>query len=326
MTKQTILSDDACWAALVARDKTADTLFVYAVKTTQTWGFPSTVVRLPKRENTEFFATPEEAEAHGYRAGKRRQRSGEAMTQRHAEQVVLACRELETRIDNGEPLPSLAELATLCGVSQFHFHRIFRSHTGLTPAAWAKAYRGDKLREQLTKQTTITGAIAESGFSSGSRFYESSDTLLGMTPKSWRAGGKGARIFFALAICALGDILVAQSEKGICAILLGDDAEAPSSGLDLPLDIRGTAFQRRVWQALQSIPAGTTVSYREIAERIGSPKAVRAVAGACAANCLAVAIPCHRVVRTGGELAGYRWGIERKKRLLQREALQQEIG
>lgn len=226
MTKQTILSDDACWAALVARDKTADTLFVYAVKTTQTWGFPSTVVRLPKRENTEFFATPEEAEAHGYRAGKRRQRSGEAMTQRHAEQVVLACRELETRIDNGEPLPSLAELATLCGVSQFHFHRIFRSHTGLTPAAWAKAYRGDKLREQLTKQTTITGAIAESGFSSGSRFYESSDTLLGMTPKSWRAGGKGARIFFALAICALGDILVAQSEKGICAILLGDDAEA----------------------------------------------------------------------------------------------------
>lgn len=117
MTKQTILSDDACWAALVARDKTADTLFVYAVKTTQTWGFPSTVVRLPKRENTEFFATPEEAEAHGYRAGKRRQRSGEAMTQRHAEQVVLACRELETRIDNGEPLPSLAELATLCGVS-----------------------------------------------------------------------------------------------------------------------------------------------------------------------------------------------------------------
>ncbi|HCT7003919.1 TPA: methylphosphotriester-DNA--protein-cysteine methyltransferase family protein, partial [Morganella morganii] len=167
MTKQTILSDDACWAALVARDKTADTLFVYAVKTTQTWGFPSTVVRLPKRENTEFFATPEEAEAHGYRAGKRLQRSGEAMTQRHAEQVVLACRELETRIDNGEPLPSLAELATLCGVSQFHFHRIFRSHTGLTPAAWAKAYRGDKLREQLTKQTTITGAIAESGFSSG---------------------------------------------------------------------------------------------------------------------------------------------------------------
>lgn len=167
-----------------------------------------------------------------------------------------------------------------------------------------------------------------------------------MTPKSWRAGGKGTRIFFALAICALGDILVAQSEKGICAILLGDDAEAllrdlqdqfpnaelvggdaqfeqvvsrvigfvevPSSGLDLPLDIRGTAFQRRVWQALQSIPAGTTVSYREIAERIGSPKAVRAVAGACAANCLAVAIPCHRVVRTGGELAGYRWGIERK--------------
>ncbi|EMD6370576.1 bifunctional DNA-binding transcriptional regulator/O6-methylguanine-DNA methyltransferase Ada [Morganella morganii] len=360
MTKQTILSDDACWAALAARDKTADTLFVYAVKTTQTWGFPSTVVRLPKRENTEFFATPEEAEAHGYRAGKRRQRSGDAMTQRHAEQVVLACRELETRIDNGEPLPSLAELATLCGVSQFHFHRIFRSHTGLTPAAWAKAYRGDKLREQLTKQTTITGAIAESGFSSGSRFYESSDTLLGMTPKSWRAGGKGARIFFALAICALGDILVAQSEKGICAILLGDDAEAllrdlqdqfpnaelvggdaqfeqvvsrvigfveaPSSGLDLPLDIRGTAFQRRVWQALQSIPAGTTVSYREIAERIGSPKAVRAVAGACAANCLAVAIPCHRVVRTGGELAGYRWGIERKKRLLQREALQQETG
>lgn len=351
-------SDDDCWAALVARDKTADAYFVYAVRTTQTWGFPSTVVRLPKRENTEFFATPADAEARGYRAGKRHQRRGDVMIQRHAQLIAKSCRELETCINHGGAVPSLAELAKSAGISQFHFHRLFKTHTGVTPAAYARAFRGERLRDQLTKQATITGAIAESGFSSGSRFYEISDTLLGMTPKSWRAGGKGALIYFALGICALGDILVAQSEKGICAILLGDNAEmllqnlqdqfpnaelvggdaqfeqvvarvvgfveAPSAGFELPLDIRGTAFQRRVWQALQTIPVGTTVSYRDIAQRIGSPNAVRAVAGACAANCLAVAIPCHRVVRTSGELAGYRWGIDRKKRLLQREALQQE--
>jgi AraC family transcriptional regulator of adaptative response/methylated-DNA-[protein]-cysteine methyltransferase len=238
-------------------------------------------------------------------------------------------------------------------MSRYYFHRVFKAHTGLTPKGYAAAHRSHRVRHELAQSATVTSAIYGAGFNSNSRFYESSNELLGMTPKSFRAGGSGIVIRFAIGETWLGPILVAASDKGVCAILLGDDpaelahdiedrfpeaelvggdadfeqlvakvvgfVEMPSIGLDLPLDIRGTAFQQRVWEALREIPLGSTVSYADIAERIGQPKSVRAVAQACGANALAVAIPCHRVVRTDGSLSGYRWGVERKEKLLRRE-------
>jgi AraC family transcriptional regulator of adaptative response/methylated-DNA-[protein]-cysteine methyltransferase len=238
-------------------------------------------------------------------------------------------------------------------VSPFHFHRVFKAVTGLTPRGYAAAHRGARVRAELGRSGSVTRAIYQSGYSSNSRFYDESGRMLGMMPTDYRAGGANAEIRYAFGECSLGVILVARSDRGVCAILLGDDCdalardlqdrfpratlierdaefedlvatvvdfvEAPGIGLDLPLDVRGTAFQQRVWQALRNIPAGTTTTYREIAARIGAPKAVRGVAGACAANALAVAIPCHRVVASDGRLAGYRWGVERKRALLERE-------
>ena len=272
------------------------------------------------------------------------------VAERHRELVAAACR----RIADSEPPPSLAALAAEADLSPFHFHRIFKAATGLTPRAYAEAHRAGRVRTELARGRSVTEAIYDAGFSSNSRFYERADRVLGMKPGSFRDGGAGTTIRFAVGQCLLGAILVAQSERGVCAILLGDDAERlvqdlqdrfpkacmlggdaafesvvarvvgmveqPALGLDLPLDIRGTAFQQRVWQALQQIPPGKTATYSAIAERIGAPRAVRAVARACAANPLAVAIPCHRVVRRNGELSGYRWGIDRKRTLLDREA------
>ena len=249
----------------------------------------------------------------------------------------------------------MRELASAAGLSPYHFHRVFKAVTGVTPRAYAAAHRARRVRDQLARpDTTVTEAIYDAGYNSGGTFYATSDRLLGMTPTDYRAGGANTEIHFAVGECSLGSILVAQSRKGVCAILIGDDpdalardlqdrfrnarliggdegfdelvakvvgfVEAPRLGLDLPLDVRGTAFQQRVWQALRAIPAGSTVSYEEIARRIGSPKAVRAVASACAANAIAVAIPCHRVVRNDGALSGYRWGVERKRALLARES------
>jgi AraC family transcriptional regulator of adaptative response/methylated-DNA-[protein]-cysteine methyltransferase len=267
-----------------------------------------------------------------------------------AAKIAAACRAIEA----AESAPSLAALARAAGLSAFHFHRLFKAVTGVTPKSYATAARGHRARAALAEAGTVTEAIYDAGFNSSGRFYEQSGALLGMTPTAFRAQGAGERITFALGQCRLGAILVARSEKGICAISLGDDpdallralqdrfpaaelaggdaqferlvalvvgfVEAPATGLDLPLDIRGTAFQQRVWQALRAIPAGQTASYAEIAAAIGAPKAVRAVASACAANTLAVAIPCHRVVRQDGALSGYRWGVERKRALLAREA------
>lgn len=273
-----------------------------------------------------------------------------AATERTA-RVARACRLIEA----SETPPSLSELAAEVGMSPFHFHRLFKAETGLTPKAYGAAWRARRLRAELgSPEASITHAIYDAGFNSNSRFYEASDQLLGMRARDYRAGGAGAVIRFAVGQCSLGAILVAQSQRGICAILLGDDpdrlvrdlqdqfpkaeiigcddvfeqliaqvvgfVEAPSMGLHLPLDVQGTAFQERVWRALREIPPGTTASYSEIAERIGSPKAVRAVAQACATNHIAVAIPCHRVVRRDGDLAGYRWGVDRKRELLRREA------
>lgn len=271
----------------------------------------------------------------------------------HVARITAACR----LIEQSDPMPGLQQLAQQAGFSVFHFQRLFRQVTGLTPKQYAQAHRGERLRNALRQEGSITEAIITAGYGSSSRFYEKADALLGMTPTAWRAGGAGIAIRFAVGQCSLGAILVAQSPRGICAILLGDDpqalvrdlqdrfpradliggdahfekivaqvvgfVEAPGLGLHLPLDVRGTAFQQRVWEALRAIPAGETVSYTEIARRIGAPQAVRAVAGACAANALAVAIPCHRVVRSDGKLSGYRWGIERKRALLDKEATPQ---
>ncbi|MBN9404576.1 MAG: bifunctional DNA-binding transcriptional regulator/O6-methylguanine-DNA methyltransferase Ada [Burkholderiales bacterium] len=344
-------TEDERWTAVQARDAAADGHFVYAVRTTGVYCQPSSTARLPKRENVAFFDSAQAAEVAGYRPSRRAHGDQTRAAAERAALVARACRMIET----SETPPRLDELATEVGMSPFHFHRLFKTETGLTPKAYSVAWRARKLREELSSaDASITDAIYGAGFNASSRFYETSGQLLGMRARDWRAGGAGAVIRFAVGQCSLGAILVAQSQRGICAILLGDNperlvrdlqdqfpkaeliggdaafeqlvaqvvgfVEAPATGLQLPLDVRGTAFQERVWRALREIAPGTTVSYAEIAERIGSPKAVRAVAQACATNHLAVAIPCHRVVRRDGDISGYRWGVDRKRELLRREA------
>jgi len=342
--------NDPRWAAVVARDPKADGQFVYAVKTTGIYCNPSSLARLPKPQNVEFFDSAEQARAAGYRPSKRAAKDQSELAAQHAATVAAACRQIES----AETLPTLGELAEVAGLSSFHFHRVFKAVTGLTPKGYADAHRSRKVRERLADSGSVTDALYDAGFNSNSRFYEAADQLLGMKPGDYRAAGQNNDIRFAVGQCSLGAILVAQSERGVCAILLGDDPhqlvcdlqdkfrranfigadqafealiakvvgfiEAPAIGLDLPLDVRGTAFQERVWQALREIPVGSTASYADVALRIGSPKAVRAVAQACGANSLAVAIPCHRVVRSDGNLSGYRWGVERKRQLLERES------
>ncbi|MEE2977960.1 MAG: bifunctional DNA-binding transcriptional regulator/O6-methylguanine-DNA methyltransferase Ada [Pseudomonadota bacterium] len=346
----TLVEHDPRWARVLARDASADGQFVYAVKTTGVYCQPSSPSRIPRPENVEFFDTPADAEAAGYRPSRR---AGPDQTTVRAQQTALvaqACR----RIEAADTPPTLDALAQDAGLSPYHFHRLFKSVTGLTPKGYADAHRARKLRAQLGRGSTVTEAIYDAGFNASSRFYEASDNVLGMTASRYRAGGVQTTIRFAVGECSLGSILVAQSDRGICAILMGNDpdalvrdlqdtfpkaeliggdagfedlvakvvgfVEAPSIGLDLPLDVRGTAFQERVWQALREVPPGSTTSYTEIAARIGAPQAVRAVAQACAANHIAVAIPCHRVIRRDGNTSGYRWGVERKLALLERES------
>ncbi len=311
---------------------------------------PSCAARLPKPEHVEFYATCEEAEHAGFRPCKRCKPRQVSAVAQHSEKIASACR----LIENAETPPSLELLARHAGLSISHFHRVFKAETGLTPKEYAAAHRNNLVRKTLQRSHTVTDAIYDAGYNSNSRFYENADQILGMTPSKYRAGGTRTEIRFAVGECSLGSILVAQSDRGICAILLGDEpdalarelqdqfpqanliggnagfeqlvakvvgfVEAPAIGLDLPLDVRGTAFQQRVWQSLRKIPAGSTASYTDIAKLIGSPKSVRAVAQACGANTLAVAIPCHRVVRNDGALSGYRWGVERKRALLEKEA------
>ncbi|WAT00039.1 bifunctional DNA-binding transcriptional regulator/O6-methylguanine-DNA methyltransferase Ada [Rouxiella chamberiensis] len=342
-------ADEARWQAVVNRDDTADGEFVYAVKTTGIYCAPSCPSRQPNRENVVFFENAEQAEAQGYRPCKRCRQGRMSRQHQHTHQVELACRLLE----NSDKTPTLSQLATEVGLSAYHFHRIFKSLTGLTPRAYAVAKRKQRVRDNLAQTVSVTSALLEAGYASNGNFYASSPASLGMTPSAYRAGGRGMAVWFAVGRCSLGDILVAESPRGICAILLGDNPQAlveslqnsfphaqllgndaefeqriavvvgfvdgEQPALALPLDIRGTAFQQRVWQALRAIPQGETLSYAAVAEKIGSPKAVRAVAGACAANLLAVAIPCHRVVKSSGNISGYRWGVARKKRLLEKE-------
>jgi AraC family transcriptional regulator of adaptative response/methylated-DNA-[protein]-cysteine methyltransferase len=343
-------TDAERWAAVRERDRRADGVFYYSVATTGVYCRPSCAARLARRENVGFYQSPQAAERAGFRPCKRCRPNGVAPEVARAEAIAAACRAIE----RAEETPHLDELAAGAGLSPFHFHRLFKRATGVTPRQYAASARAERLRAQLPQSATVTEAIYQSGFNSSGHFYAKSEGLLGMTPSAFRHGGRGTRIRFATGASSLGTVLVAATDRGVCAIMLGDEpeelvralrerfpeaaliggdgdftetvakavalVETPGGELVLPLDIRGTVFQQRVWQALREIPSGATASYAELARRIGAPKAVRAVGRACAANPIAVAIPCHRAIASDGALTGYRWGVARKRELLKREA------
>src|SRR5450759_317846 len=334
------------WQQVMARDARQDGRFVFAVRTTGVYCRPSCPSRRPRRDSVEFFPDPREAERAGYRACLRCKPT-EISAQA---QYVLRARQL---LDNAEGVVTLAQLSKRIGLSPFHLQRLFKRATGLSPREYQSARRMQQVKTELRKAGDVTTALYNAGFSSPSRLYEKSDQQLGMTPGTYRRGGAGATITFAIAPTSLGRMLIAATERGLCVVRFGesvtelerdlrnefhaatvqrDDAAmgryiAPllaslggeKTTIDLPLDVRATAFQQKVWETLQRIPRGETRSYTEIARAIGDPRAVRAVARACASNPVALAVPCHRVVRSDGNLAGYRWGLERKRKLLERE-------
>ncbi len=345
------ITDEERWQAVLRRDEAAEGRFWYSVATTGVYCRPSCAARQPRRENVAFYTRRDAAERAGFRPCKRCRPDLPPRAERHRDLVAAACR----RLVAAEVAPSLAELAGEAGLSPHHFHRIFKASLGVTPKQFAAAHRAGRMKEALEAGASVTEAIYDAGYGGNSRFYEQADARLGMTATSFKQGGKGMSIRYATARNWLGPVLVAATERGICAILFGEDDEtllqdlrerfptasfeaaepesdyqswieetlafmkAPEAGCALPLDIAGTAFQEQVWQALRAIPSGETASYAEVARAIGKPKAVRAVAQACRANPIAIAIPCHRVVRSDGGLGGYRWGIERKESLLARE-------
>ena len=346
------VQDDPRWAQLVARDPGADGQFVYSVATTGVYCRPSCKSRRPRPENVAFHDTAAAAEARGFRACKRCLPSSATRSDSDAAQVAALCRLIDTQ---AEPL-TLSMLAAHIGRSRFYTQRLFKAVTGISPKAYAAAQRAQRLRRDLHAQSPVTDALYAAGFGSSSRLYEQSTALLGMTPRQYRSGGNQLTIQFAVCPCSLGHLLAAATPRGVCAIWLGDDpaqlaadlqARFPQAQLQigdaafcavladivrfvdtpatrarpsLPLDIQGTAFQQRVWQQLTQIPPGQTRSYQQIAAELGQPQSVRAVARACAQNALAVVIPCHRVVRSDGQLAGYRWGLDRKQALLAAES------
>ncbi|HEX3861490.1 MAG TPA: bifunctional DNA-binding transcriptional regulator/O6-methylguanine-DNA methyltransferase Ada [Stellaceae bacterium] len=344
-----MLNEEQCWAAVVAHDASLDGQFVYSVKTTGVYCRPGCASRQPLRKNVAFYETDAAAEAAGFRPCKRCRPNEGAVSDRHIAAIGRAC----GLIRECDSLPSLAELATAAGISRFHFHRVFKQITGATPREWGKAHRLDRFAERLDAGGNVAEAVYASGFGASSRAYEAAPNGLGMTPGARRRGGKGETIAFTTVATPLGQALVAATARGICMTALGDDPAAleadlrrrfpaatlvaddkrlagwaervvrfitrPEDQPDLPLDIRGTAFQAMVWRALQKIPLGETTTYSDLAAALGRPNAVRAVAQACANNKLALLVPCHRVVRRDGDLAGYRWGVERKRKLLERE-------
>ncbi len=342
-------TEPARWAAIRSREPRADGRFVYAVATTGVYCHPSCAARPARPDNVRFYDNPAEAQAAGFRACKRCKPDLPPRVEREGALIAQACRTIEA----AEEPPTLDRLAAAAGLSPSHFHRLFRRIVGVTPKAFADAHRTRRVQTGLQTGNSVTQALYDAGFNSSGRFYEAAAGVLGMAPAAYRAGGPGEVIQHAVGHGTLGAVLVAWTDRGVCAILLGDDAaslaadltirfprarlqaadaersewvaqavalvDAPGTSVALPLDIRGTAFQRRVWEVLRRIPAGTTLSYASVAARLGTPNATRAVAGACAANALAVAIPCHRVVASDGALSGYRWGTGRKRMLLQRE-------
>lgn len=343
-------SSDARWRSVLSRDGNQDGKFFYGVQTTGVFCRPSCGARTPRPENVTFFDTVSLAERAGYRACRRCKPTEKAPHEQQAQLIAELCKLIEQSTE----MPTLKALAERAQLSVYHLHRVFKAMTGLTPRQYAREHRAERLRSELQEASSVTAAIFDAGYNTSSRFYEQSIRQLGMNPSRYRMGGKNAQIQFAVAQCSLGAILIAATDRGVCAILMGDDpeplarelqnrfpnatlvagdaefeitvatvvsfVEAPGVGLQLPLDVRGTAFQQRVWAALRTIPAGVTLSYTELARRLGAPKSARAVASACAANAIAVAIPCHRIVRGDGGLSGYRWGIDRKAELLRREA------
>ncbi len=340
--------DEQRWQAVKARSLADCESFIYAVVTTGIYCLPGCASRRPRRKNVRFFSSTTEAVAEGFRPCKRCKPDQTQQLHSHALAVRQCCEAIKTR----EQTPDIDELAGIAGLGSSRFRRVFKDLTGVTVKQYADAVRRQRLHHQLTKSPSVTHAIYDAGFNSPGRVYDNVDQLLGMNPSTFREGGTETEIRYAIGTCYLGNVLVAVTTRGVCAIELGDThgeltktlntrfPEAaivsdetlantlelvvdflahPAAGLDLPLDIQGTAFQQRVWQALQTIPPGQTRTYREVAEMIGSPNSVRAVANACARNKLAVAIPCHRVIGSDGRLTGYRWGIKRKKALLTQE-------
>jgi AraC family transcriptional regulator of adaptative response/methylated-DNA-[protein]-cysteine methyltransferase len=346
-----MLDMEQCWNAVVAHDIGADGGFFYSVRTTGVYCRPGCASRQPRRENVTFYETAAEAEAAGFRPCKRCRPNEASSGERHIAAVERAC----ALIRSHDTLPSLAEMASAAGISRFHFHRVFKQVTGTTPREWGKAHRLDRFADRLAAGEDIAQSAFAAGFGASSRAYAAAPNGLGMTPGARRRGGKGEHIRFTIVSTWLGWALVAATDRGICMTALGDDRAAletdlrrrfsaaelvpaddelagwaervvrfitaPGEQPDLPLDVRGTAFQAQVWRALQKIPPGRTMTYSEIAATLGRPNAVRAVAQACASNKLAVLVPCHRVIRADGDLAGYRWGIERKEALLGREGV-----
>jgi AraC family transcriptional regulator of adaptative response/methylated-DNA-[protein]-cysteine methyltransferase len=351
MTRTTSFeTDDQRWQALELRDAKADGTFVYGVRTTGVYCRPSCRSRRPNRSNVQFFGNSVEAEQAGFRDCKRCLPKNSTIDDGRSKTIQMAC----SLIESAESLPSLAELANAVGLSPGYFHRLFKRAVGVTPREFAMSVRAERLRRGLVEGESVVGAILGAGFGSVGRGYEASSETLGMTPGEFRNGAEGQEIQYATAETSLGHLLVAATERGLCSIALGDSAEGlveglvkrfpkaklaaddaefasklrqvvafvelPGSKLDLPLDIRGTAFQRQVWEALRAIPRGSTATYTQIAQAIGRPSSVRAVANACGSNELAVVIPCHRVIRGDGGLGGYRWGINRKRALLDGES------
>jgi AraC family transcriptional regulator of adaptative response/methylated-DNA-[protein]-cysteine methyltransferase len=342
--------EEACWRAVLSRDASGDGTFVYAVRATGTYCRPSCAARRPRRAQVVFYPVPEAAEQCGYRPCRRCRPRQAAAGDPQVDLVRHTCRYIEANLQGALTLGALGRQA---GLSACHLQRVFKRVTGITPRQYADACRLGRLKARLKQRGTVTMALYEAGYGSSSRLYERSATQLGMTPATYQRGGRAVQIRYTLTDCPLGRLLLAGTERGVCALYLGDDdgaleaalgREYPAAGLErddaglgswlgellnhlsgqqphleLPLDVRATAFQWRVWQELRAIPYGSTRTYKEIAANLGQPTAARAVARACATNPVSVVIPCHRVVRGDGDLGGYRWGLDRKRALLDRE-------
>jgi AraC family transcriptional regulator of adaptative response/methylated-DNA-[protein]-cysteine methyltransferase len=343
------INDVDRWKAVVDRENSADGCFYYAVKTTGIFCRPSCSSKLPNCENVEYFLSCQEAQASGYRACKKCRPTGTSVKEETEQKIIKACRIIE----NSNAVPKLVDLAKKVGLSSYHFHRLFRKYVGVTPKQFASIHRSKRLSDSLKSNDSITEAFYEAGYSSSSGAYNKNQDQLSMKPKEYKSGGVAITIYYGVIECILGWIIVAATDRGICSIEFGDDPavlpqqlqdrfpkgtiikagpgftnliekvvnfiKTPSDNFKLPLDIQGTAFQQQVWNILRQIKPGQTMSYAEVAEKIGNPNAVRAVATACASNKLAVVIPCHRVISKDGRLSGYRWGVERKKMLLDNE-------
>ena len=344
------MQQDEYWQAIKTRNSNYDGKFIYGVISTKIYCQPSCASRKPRRENVLFFSQPVEAENNGFRACKRCF-SKNQLEKCHLELIQQICNFIDEQVDNS---PTLTELASKFNISQYHLQRTFKSIVGITPRQYGEARRVESFKNQLHKGKKVVNAVYEAGYNSSSTLYESTASHLGMTPNTYKKGGKDTRITYTIFPCSMGYLLVAITEKGICSVKLGDTKEelekilyqefhqaeivcdreinqdwikailnfidGKQPHLDLPLDVKGTAFQKQVWQALQKIPYGETSTYKDIANQINKPSSVRAVGNACGANPTALIVPCHRVVKNDGSLGGYRWGIDRKRKLLDRES------